>query len=60
MISHLGHISTTVAKMRVEGEERRKGGIITDSLGAIWNMGGDSPKKMVLLIEEKWGKMGDI
>ena len=31
--------------MRVEGEERRKGGIMTDSLGAIWNMGGDSPKK---------------
>lgn len=58
---NLGCVPKTVARTEVEGEERRSGGTMPDSLRAIRNMGGVSPmEKWFSTIEEKWGRLWDI
>lgn len=41
---NLGHVPIAVAKIGVEGKERREGTNITGSHRTMWNMRGVSPK----------------
>lgn len=54
-------VPKTVARTEVEGGERRRGGTMSDSPRAIWNMGKVSPmEKWFSIIEEKWRRLWNI